>query len=247
MLGGPKDLRMPRVQAKPDVDSPWPGVEPGVLRASEPIRRLAGRNRTKADILVYRSGSVEIALKDYGRRPFLIRQLLGRYLIRRETAAYRAAAGLSGLPRFLGRVGPFALATEWVRARPLSSFVDERPDPACFDRARELLGELHRRGIALTDLHHRDLLVAEDGRVFFVDLAMAWVLGERPRSWRRRLFERLRRQDEISLARMRARFSGGDPDAAVAEIGGPAAAWHRRGRRIKSFLDRLRRRGRRQG
>lgn len=236
---------MSRAQAKPDVGSPWPGVDPGELRALEPVRRLPGRNATKADILVYRSGGVEIAVKDYGARPFLTRQLLGRYLIRREAAAYGAAAGISGLPRFLGRVGPFAIATEWIRARPLAGFGGERPDPACFERAGAILDELHGRGIALADLHHRDLLVADDGEVYIVDLATAWVLGRSPRGWRRRLFEHLRQQDQVALARMRARFTGRDPDAAVAEIGGRAAAWHRRGRAFKSLLDRLRRRRRR--
>ena len=210
----------------------------------EPVRKLPGRNRTKADILVYRSAGGEIAVKDYGPRSFLMRQLLGRYLIRREAAAYRAAAGIPGLPRFVGRIGAYALATEWVRARPLSEFGPEPPDPACFDRAGAIVQELHRRGIALTDLHHRDLLVADDGGVYIVDLAMAWVLGDRPGRWRRRLFERLREQDCVALARMRARFTGRDPDAAVAEIGGRAATWHRRGRRLKWMLDRLRGRGR---
>ena len=44
-----------------------------LIRATElseldPVRRIDGRNRTKADILVYRLGGVEIAVKDYSRR-----------------------------------------------------------------------------------------------------------------------------------------------------------------------------------
>ena len=58
---------------------------------------------------------------------------------------------------------------------------------------------------------------------------------------RRRLFERMREQDEVSLLRLRARFTGGDPDKAVAALGGSAAAWYRRGRRAKRWARWLRR------
>jgi hypothetical protein len=44
----------------------------------------------------------------------------------------------------------------------------------------------------------------------------------------------------VNLARMRARFTGADVDAAVTSVSPSAAAWHSRGRRIKKFLDRLR-------
>ena len=90
------------------------------LDGLEPLRRLVGRNRTKADILVYRLHGTEIAVKDYGARPWLVRQTIGRLLIRRESAAYLAAGPVEGLPPFHGRLGPFALATGWLDARPLA-------------------------------------------------------------------------------------------------------------------------------
>ena len=46
--------------------------------------------------------------------------------------------------------------------------------------------------------------------------------------------------DRAALTRMRARQAGLDPDAALAREGGPGARWHRRGRRIKGWVDRLR-------
>ena len=99
--------------------------------------------------------------------------------------------------------------------------------------------------MALADLHHRDVLLTADGSIYLVDLATAWVLGPRPGFIRRRLFERFRESDRVNLARMRARFTGGDVEAAVASVSPEAAAWHRRGRRVKGWLDRLR--GRRRG
>jgi hypothetical protein len=213
------------------------------LRGLEPGRRIRGRNITKADILVYADGRRRIAVKDYGARPFFLRQTLGRYLIRRETAAYRAAAGSTGLPRFLGRMGPFALALAWIDAEPLATCSSKTALPETFDRLAALLAELHERGVALGDLHHRDILLGKDGSVHLVDLATAWTLGRRPSPLRRLLFRRFRDQDLVALARLRARYCGGDVEAAVDAVGRRAASWYRRGRRAKAIWNRLRGRG----
>jgi hypothetical protein len=174
-----------------------------------------------------------------------VRATLGRWLIGREAAAYAAAAGTEVLASCFGRPEPWSLATGWVAGEPLRSRTGGLLDPAVFDRLAAALEELHGRGVALGDLHHRDVLVDADGEVRIVDLATAWVLGPRPGPLRRLLFRRLAEADRVNLARMRARFTGADPAAAAAAVSPTAAAWHRRGRRLKAAFDRLR--GRRRG
>jgi hypothetical protein len=92
----------------------------------DPDRSLPGRNRTKADILKYEVDGRGVALKDYRGRPAWIRATLGRYLIRKESLGYRWAGTVEGLPRFLGRLGPVTLATEWIDAVPLARVAGER-------------------------------------------------------------------------------------------------------------------------
>lgn len=220
--------------------SPTTSFAPELLARLEPLRRLPGRNSTKADVLFYEVDGRRIALKTYAGRPAWMRHGLGRWLVRREAAAYRAAAGVGGLPEFFGRMGPYALATAWVEARPLSSLRGQPVDPAVFDSAAATLAALHERGVAMADLHHRDVLLADDGAVFLVDLATAWVLGPRPGRLRRAVFDHLRQHDLAALGRMRARWTGGDEAAATAAVGASAARWHARGRRAKRWLDRLR-------
>jgi hypothetical protein len=210
------------------------------LSSLQPVRRLIGRNRTKADVLIYQYEEQSIAVKDYGARSFLIRNILGRYLVRRESRAYGAATGLPGLPRFLGRLGPLSLATEWIDGRPLAGMRDEVVPSGCFGRLREIVRSLHQHGIALADLHQGDVLIGAAGEVHVIDLATALLLGERPGWARRGLFARLCDQDLVAVARMEARHRGGDPEAAIGSVGERAASWHRRGRLLKSMLDRLR-------
>ena len=117
---------------------------------AKPWRRLPGRNSTKADVLFYRLDGAAVAVKDYGSRSFAVRNTVGRFLIRREARAYRAASGLPGLPRFLGRIGAFSLAMEYVDARPLAEVTGRSLDAAFFDRleasVRALHGREHRPG-----------------------------------------------------------------------------------------------------
>ena len=116
-------------------------------------------------------------------------------------------------------------------------------DDGVFDRVQRIVEELHERGIALGDLHHRDVLLGKDGSVFLVDLATAWVLGDRPGRLRHAIFERLRDADRVAVARMRARWTGGDV-ARAPDLAGPrAAAWHRNGRWLKRLWNRLRKGG----
>jgi hypothetical protein len=210
------------------------------LDNAELVRHLPGRNRNKADVYVYLLGDEKVAVKDYRPRPWWIRQTLGRLLTRRETQAYRAAAGAAGLPRFLGRIDGFALATAFVEARMLSEFDDASVCATRFDELQTVVAGLHESGVALTDLNHRDILVTASGRIYVIDLAMAWVLGRRPGRWRRALFERFRELDRFSLARLRARFTGVDRSAAIRNADAGTVKLHRLARRIKWRWDRLR-------
>lgn len=216
------------------------GFDPQRFTDAEPLQRIEGRNATKADLLFFDLDGERVAVKTYAPRSFVLRNTLGRWLVRRESEAYVTARGVDGLPDFLGRCGPHALVTRWVEAVPLRERTGGRLDEAIFDRLEQMVDGFHQRGVALADLHHRDVLLGSEDELYIVDLATAWVLGRRPGPFRRRLFRRFCESDRVNLARMRARFTGGDVEAAVESVSPAAAAWHRRGRRVKSFLNRLR-------
>jgi hypothetical protein len=210
------------------------------LAGLTPERRLVGRNLSKADVFVYRVEGRRIAVKDYAARPFLARHTVGRFLTARECRAYERAGAVTGLGRFLGRLGPWTMATAWIDAIPLSELPQGVASPALFDRLDALVGSLHAHGVAMSDLHHRDVLVAEDGGVHVVDLAMAYLLGPHPGWFRRRAFARLCAQDRLSAARMRARFTGQPEEEALASLDPAARRLWAAGRRIKGLWDRLR-------
>ena len=210
------------------------------LRTAVPILRLPGRNATKADVLQYELDGRRLAVKDYTARPRWIRNTLGRWLVRREVAAYRATAGLPEVPALVGRLSPFAFATEWVDARPLSALSARPLDPALFDRLERALAGLHARGVALGDLHHRDVLVTDEGAVHVVDFATAWIAPPGSGALRKAIFRRMAEQDRLAAARLRARFTGMDEAEALAGLPPAAVRRWRRGRAVKRLLDRMR-------
>jgi len=217
-------------------------LDRGVLAGLTPERRFSGRNISKADVSVYRLGGRRVAVKDYGSRPFFVRNTLGRVLVRRECRAYRHAGDAPGIAPFLGPVGPFALATAWVEAEPLADMPDGKAPAATFDRLDAVIAGLHARGVAIADLHHRDVLVGAGGEVHVVDFAAAVVLGSRPGAFRRRVFTRLAAQDRLAAARMRARYTNVPEHVALAGIEPAAVRIWGAGRRVKAFWDWLRRR-----
>jgi hypothetical protein len=223
-------------------------AHPQTLRAEAltglaPERRIRGRNLSKADVLVYRIGVGRVAVKDYAARPFLARQSVGRFLVRRECRAYERAGAVPGLAPFLGRLGPFTLATQWIDAVPLPDLPSGRATSGVFDRLDAVIASLHARGVALADLHHRDVLVTDDGSVHIVDLAMAFVLSPRPGWLGVRFFDRLTAQDRLAAARMRARFTGVSEHEALTGLDPATRRLWGAGRGIKRFWDRLRGKG----
>jgi len=229
------------LQAHSSAAQPLPDLER--LGKLQPLHSITGRNRTKATVLFYRVDGFGVALKSYEASPALIRLTLGRWLTRREAAAFRFAAGAPGVPAFLGRPRPWAIATEWVEGRTLAELENSAVSVEVLERLGSILEGLHSRGVALWDLHHRDVLVSADGSVHVVDLALARTLGDRPGRLRRFLFEQARDADRVALARIRAKYTGEDVEEAVAAVGASAAAWHRRGRRVKRAVNWLRGKG----
>ena len=227
---------------KPDIPDAAARIDLTALTGREPVKRIAGRNSTKADLLFYRLDGQGIALKTYAARGVISKWLVGRRMIRHEAEAYKVARNVSGLPKFLGCLGSTALATEWILAPSLAEKQGAEVSAEVFDRIDAIVSALHQQGVAMADLHRGDILVGESGEVYLIDLAASWLLGKRPSRWRRRIFVHMCNLDRIAIARIRAQWTGGDVDAAVWDVGGPTAKWHARGRRLKRVWNRIRRR-----
>jgi hypothetical protein len=156
---------------------------------------------------------------------------LGRLLLRRERAALQALTGCPQVPRLLdtpsgapscGFGGRDALLRSWCAGEPLWSVAALPAD--FFAALRELVLELHARGVCHNDLHkENNILVGEDGRPWLIDFQLASVSRRRGRAFAQRCREDLRH-----VEKHRRRYeSAGRRAAPAPPRSWPAAAWAR--------------------
>ena len=128
----------------------------------------------KADVLVLRTGEGRVVVKDFAGRG-LWGRCVGRIQIRRESAVYGRLRGVAGVPAFVGRIDPLALAIEWIDGERLAFLsVPEGDVPPILAKLRATIDAMHARGVVHNDLRGREnVLLRRDGGVAVVDLAAA--------------------------------------------------------------------------
>lgn len=170
----------------------------------------AGRNVTKAEVLLLESPAGRFAVKDYRARPAWVRATVARWSLRREERAYRALRDVAGVPRLHGRPHPLVLVTGFVDGPSLAAWEAGRPLPdGFFRRLKELLARVHAAGVVQGDLHHRDVLVAPDGGAWLVDFSTAMTGGPSGNPLRRGLWSLLARLDRRAVLKLQERFEPG--------------------------------------
>src|SRR5262249_3283661 len=138
-------LRLTAVTASGPTTIPSRGPRREELRGRR-VQALLEGGGAKADVLAVDLPSGPVIVKDFSRRSFWGR-LAGRLQIARETKAYRRLEGVAGVPRFVGRIDPWALALERLDARQLA-----------FEQVAPAHGERYvpKLPVILDALHARD-------------------------------------------------------------------------------------------
>src|SRR5690606_23308025 len=185
-----------RCRSRPSPSANYAGPVPAVARAGpvdwppmsetlpQPIEVAALKADSFGRIALMRDTAGEFIRRDLRHVPAWLR-LPAWLLARREARALQAVHGLAAVPQLL----------RWDGRRLDRSYMDgaamyQRPphgDLAYFRRARRLLGELHRRGVAHNDLaKEANWLVLDDGSPAIIDFQLA-VRGHPRSRWMRLL------------------------------------------------------------
>jgi hypothetical protein len=191
--------RSPKIPRCPRRDEIIPGVREVLIRGVG----------AKADVLIVAVEGATVIVKDFwGRSPWIRR--LGRLQIRRETAAYRRLEGVRGVPAFVGRVDPFALAIERIDGERLAfAALGQEDGPRHVAELRLILDEIHARGVVHNDLRGREnVLLRRAGGLALVDFAGAMCL--RPGGISHRVFFRfLALADEAAFLKWKGMIAPG--------------------------------------
>jgi len=121
------------------------------------------------------NSSTKVILK-VGRRASLLgvpMAWIGRFLGRREGRLLDMAAGVEGIPRFLGMWGQTGIIHDYVEGRPLSR--GDRPDDYFFSRLTAMLDQIHALDVAYVDLEKpENILLGDDGRPYLIDFQISF-------------------------------------------------------------------------
>ncbi|MBI4719507.1 MAG: hypothetical protein HY763_17055 [Planctomycetes bacterium] len=159
-------------------------------------RRRVFKNDFFAVTALYEGEAGRVLLKVNRQAAFLLIPMgwVGRLLARRECAALERLRGVAGVPRLIERWERTGLVREFIDGHPLAR--GERVADDFHARLRELIGELHGRGMAYVDLEKcENVLVGDDGRPYLFDFQIAWHVPRRwggelpPLRWLRRWFQ----------------------------------------------------------
>ena len=146
---------------------------------------------------------------------------LGRFSTTREARAYARLEGVRGIPSFYGRLDAYALAMAFVPGTILPEHPRHSLPSSFFDALDEILASIHARGVAIADLHHRNVIVGHDEKgPALVDLSLSIV---KPAAWNLPglwFFAQARRLDRLALERIRDRYMIATPDPASANVPG---------------------------
>lgn len=162
----------------------------------------AGHTWLSPDVTLLENGNERWVLKDYFKRPSLVRTCWGRWVIQRESYALGRLAGLPGIPGLAGIVPPDGLVMECVDGETLPRRgLHDRVGPEFFDLCAELLRQMHARGVAHGDLRRKNILVTPEGKPCLIDFQTALVDG--PGFFRSRIFRYMAAVDDWNLLRMK--------------------------------------------
>lgn len=151
-----------------------PSVPSRNLLKDHVVAVLRNKRRRNADLYVVDIGDGPMVVKDFAAKSRWIR-FLGRMQIRHECRAYRRLQGMTGIPRFIGRIDRHALAIEKVEVTQLTHASDRyTAGHRHLEGLRSILQQFQARGFVHLDLRgRRNVMLRDTGEVLVLDLAGA--------------------------------------------------------------------------
>lgn len=159
-------------------------------------RRIRPGGGTRPALLLLEDRGRRAVVKDYRPSSWLLRTLVGPWLIGREARVYRVLSGTPGVPRLIGILDREALVVEHVAGRSCAEYADGALPPEFFERLQSVVAGIHARGVVHCDIKNRSNIVVGDGGLpYIVDFASAFTREGSLGAFRRYAFERFRNDD----------------------------------------------------
>jgi serine/threonine protein kinase len=126
---------------------------------------------TRPALLLVQENGVKAVVKDFSANGFLFRNIIGRFLVWRESKAYRKLNHLKGIPTLYKVIDGLALVLEAIPGRNLENLeMEMRLSRPFFDALKDLVDSFHKLGMAHCDLKRApNTLLGDDGNPYITD------------------------------------------------------------------------------
>lgn len=163
---------------------------------------------TRPDLRLVEVDNRRVIVKDFNRSDTLFRTIVGPILIRRELGALKKLAGVRGVPSLIGEIDRYAFAMEYIPGRSLDRVAPGTLEPAFYVRLREIVDQMHARGIAHCDLRSRgNVVLGDDGQPYIVDFAACVFRGRGLNPFMRWVFDQFVLADQNAILLIKKRLS----------------------------------------
>lgn len=141
---------------------------------------VRGPSSTRPTIWVVEEDRVRAVVKDYSTNKLFFRNTIGRFLVWRESKAFRKLRDLKGVPNLYRVIDGLALVIEEIPGRSLENLEKEiRLPESFFSALKDLVVSFHKRGIAHCDLKRApNTLLGDDGLPYIIDWGASISEGE---------------------------------------------------------------------
>lgn len=126
---------------------------------------------TRPALYVIQKDDVRAVVKDFSPNRCLYRNIVGRFLIWRESKAFTRLKGLKGVPRYFRSVDGIALILEEIPGQNIEEAEKEKRLPKeFFVELKRVVEGIHARGLAHCDLKRApNILLGYNGKPYIVD------------------------------------------------------------------------------
>lgn len=136
-----------------------------------------------ADLFFYRDARGRLyTLKTFRSKHVLVRNTIGRFMIRREARALTALQHLPGIPSGVRQTGPFSFVMQAIAGKTLAAPDRPRLPPAFFLELEHRIKAMHRAGYVHLDLRNLgNIICGDDGLPYLIDFQSCMRVAALPR------------------------------------------------------------------
>ena len=176
--------------------------------AERQIRVIRQPTSTRPIIRLVEDNAVHGIVKDFSVNGFMYRNLVGRFILWRESRSYLSLRGVEGVPVFYRRIDGLALVISRVPGKDLEHLSEEeRPSLEFFQKLSNLIEECHSHGVAHCDLKRlSNLMIDELGNPYIVDWAAAILDREFSVCPLKMIYQRFIDDDRKAITKLKIRF-----------------------------------------